>query len=61
LDTRVTSIKGTIFSKRFFPNLKISLPILDEIENSSFWGNWKKSAKLKGLEPWIHSNDGGRG
>jgi hypothetical protein len=26
------------FSKRFFPNLKISLPILDELEESRFWG-----------------------
>jgi hypothetical protein len=26
------------FSKRVFPNLKISLPILDELEESRFWG-----------------------
>jgi hypothetical protein len=27
------------FSKRFFPNPKISLPILDELKESRFWGN----------------------
>jgi hypothetical protein len=60
MDTRVTSTKGTIFPKRFFPNPKNSLPILDELEKSNFWGNWEKSAKSRGQEPWIHSKDGGR-
>jgi hypothetical protein len=60
LDTRVTSTKGIIFPKRFFPNPKISLLILDEIKKPSFWGNQEKSAKSKGLEPWIHFKDGGR-
>jgi hypothetical protein len=39
------------FPKRFFPNPKISLPILDELEKSKFWGKWEKSIKSKGLEP----------
>jgi hypothetical protein len=26
------------FSKRFFPNSKISLSILDELKNLGFWG-----------------------
>jgi hypothetical protein len=60
LDTRVTSTQGTSFQKRFFPNPKISLPILDELEEPRFWRNREKSAKSKGLEPWIHSKDGGR-
>jgi hypothetical protein len=38
MDTRVTSTKGKIFPKRFFPNSKISLPILDEIKNQAFGG-----------------------
>jgi hypothetical protein len=57
LDTRVTSTKGTIFLKRFFPNPKISFLILDELKKPSFWGNREKSAKLKGLESWIHFKD----
>jgi hypothetical protein len=36
LDTRVTSTKGTLFPKRFFPNPKISLPIFDELKNLTF-------------------------
>jgi hypothetical protein len=48
------------FSKRFFPNPKIPLPILYELEESRFWGKWKKSTKLKGLESWIHCKVGGR-
>jgi hypothetical protein len=48
------------FQKRFFPNLKISLPILDELQKSMFWRKLEKSAKSKGLEIWIHSNVGGR-
>jgi hypothetical protein len=48
------------FSKRFSPNLKISLSILDELEEPRFWGKWEKSAKPRGLEPWIHSKIGGR-
>jgi hypothetical protein len=43
-----------------FPNPKISLPILDELEEPRFWGKWEKSAKLKGLEPCIHFKIGGR-
>jgi hypothetical protein len=27
------------FSKRFFPNPKISLPILEELEKPRFWWN----------------------
>jgi hypothetical protein len=48
------------FQKRFFPNPKISFPILDELEESRFWRKWEKSAKLKGLELWIHSKVEGR-
>jgi hypothetical protein len=59
LDTRIISTKGRIFPKMFFPNPNISLPILDELEEPSFWGNWEKSIKSKGLEPWSHSKDGG--
>jgi hypothetical protein len=60
LDTRVTSTKGTLFPKRFFPNPKISLPIFDELEKPNFCRNREKSTKLKGLEPWILSNNRGR-
>jgi hypothetical protein len=35
------------FQKKFFPNPKISLPILNELEEYR-------------LEPWIHSKVGGR-
>jgi hypothetical protein len=48
------------FPNRVFPNPKISLPILDELEESRFWRKWEKSTKMKGLEPWIHSMVGGR-
>jgi hypothetical protein len=48
------------FPKRFFPNPNISLPILDELEESRFWWKREKSTKLKGLESWIHSKIGGR-
>jgi hypothetical protein len=48
------------FPKRLFPNPKISLPILDELEESRYWGKRVKSTKLKGLEPWIHSEVGDR-
>jgi hypothetical protein len=58
MDTRVTSTKRTIFPKRFFPNPNIFLLILDELEKPSFWENSKILSK--GLDPWIHSNDGGR-
>jgi hypothetical protein len=44
----------------FFPNPNVSLPILDELEESRFWRKWEKSTKLKGLEPWIHSMVGGK-
>jgi hypothetical protein len=39
------------FLKRFFPNPKIFLPILDELKEPMFWGKREKSAKSKGLEP----------
>jgi hypothetical protein len=39
------------FSKMFFPNLKISLPILHEFKKPRFLWNREKSAKSKGLEP----------
>jgi hypothetical protein len=39
------------FSNRFSSNPKISLPILDELEEPRFLGKWEKSTKLKGLEP----------
>jgi hypothetical protein len=48
------------FLKRFFPNPKISLLILDELKEPRFWGKWEKSAKSKELEPWIHSKIGDR-
>jgi hypothetical protein len=48
------------FPNRFFPNPNISLLILDEPEEPRFWGKWEKSAKSKGLDPWIHSKIGGR-
>jgi hypothetical protein len=60
MDTRATSIEGTIFPKRFFSNPKISLLILDELKKPIYWGNQEKSTKSKGLEPWIHSKDGCR-
>jgi hypothetical protein len=43
------------FPKRVFPNPKIFLLILDELKKLRFWVKREKSAKLKGLEPWIHS------
>jgi hypothetical protein len=52
--------RNNISKEFFFPNLKISLLILDELEKPIFSGNREKSAKSKGLEPWIHSKDGGR-
>jgi hypothetical protein len=36
LDTRVTSTPETNFQKRFFPSPKISLLILDELEELGF-------------------------
>jgi hypothetical protein len=39
---------GNKFPKRSFPNLKISLPILDELEIPRFWGNREKFIKSKG-------------
>jgi hypothetical protein len=48
------------FEKRFSPNPNISLPILGELEESRFWRKQEKSAKLKGIEPWIHSKFGDR-
>jgi hypothetical protein len=60
LDIRVTLIQGISSQRDFFPNLKISLPILHELKKPRFLWNRKKSAKSKGLEPWIHSKVGGR-
>jgi hypothetical protein len=57
LDISVTSTKGIVFPQRFFSNSKISLLILDELKKPNFWGIREKSAKSKGLEPWIHSKD----
>jgi hypothetical protein len=48
------------FRKRFFSNPNISLPILDELEESRFWGKREKSTKSKGLQPWIHCKVRGR-
>jgi hypothetical protein len=48
------------FPKRFFPNPKISLPILDELEKPRFLWNREKFTKSKGLEPWVHFKVGGR-
>jgi hypothetical protein len=38
MDTRA-STKGIVFLKRYFPNPKISLPILDELKKPNFLGN----------------------
>jgi hypothetical protein len=46
--------------KEVFPKFKDFIPILDELEKPNFWGNREKSAKSKGLEPWIHSKNGSR-
>jgi hypothetical protein len=48
------------FQKKFLPNPKISLPILNELEEYRFCRKWEKSVKSKRLEPWIHSKVGGR-
>jgi hypothetical protein len=48
------------FLMRFFPNPKISLLILNELEEPRFWEKWGKSTKLKGLETWVHFKIGGR-
>jgi hypothetical protein len=48
------------FSRRFFPNTKIFILILDELKKPRFLGNREKSAKSKGLEQWIHSKVRGR-
>jgi hypothetical protein len=45
---------------RFFPNPKIFLPILIDLEEPRFWEKWEKSTKSKGLETRIHFNIGGR-
>jgi hypothetical protein len=44
-------MQGTSSQRGFFPNPKIFLPILDELEKPRFWGIQEKSAKSKGLEP----------
>jgi hypothetical protein len=48
------------FKKRFSPNPKFSLLILDKPKESRFWRKQGKSTKSKGLEPWIYSMVGGR-
>jgi hypothetical protein len=48
------------FLMMFFPNPKIYLPILNELEEPRFWEKWEKSTKSKGLETWIHFKIGGR-
>jgi hypothetical protein len=52
--------KEQVSNEIFFSNPKISLLILEELEESRFWEKKEKSAKLKGLEPWIHSKVGSR-
>jgi hypothetical protein len=48
------------FPMRFFPNPKIFLPILNELEEPRFWEKREKSTKSKGLETWIHFKIEGR-
>jgi hypothetical protein len=60
LNIRVTSTQGTSSQRSFFPNPKISHPILDELKESRFRGKRGKSTKSKELEPWIHSKVRGR-
>jgi hypothetical protein len=48
------------FPMRVFPNTKISLLILNELEEPMFWEKREKSTKSKGLETWIHFKIGGR-
>jgi hypothetical protein len=48
------------FPMSFFPNPKIFLPILNELEEPRFWEKQEKFTKLKGLEAWIHFKIGGR-
>jgi hypothetical protein len=48
------------FPTRFFPNLKIFFPILDELKEPRFSKKREKSTKSKGLESWIHFKIGGR-
>jgi hypothetical protein len=48
------------FPMSFFSNPKISIPILDELKEPRFWDKREKSAKSKGLDPWIHPKIGGR-
>jgi hypothetical protein len=51
---------SNIFPMSFFPNSKISLLILDELEEPRFWEKHEKFTKSKGLEPWIHFKIRGR-
>jgi hypothetical protein len=60
LDTRVTSTQRTSFQKRFLPNPKIFLSILDELKNLSFRGGDEKLMKSNGIEPCIHFKVRGR-
>jgi hypothetical protein len=48
------------FSMSFFPNPKISLLILNELEEPRFWEKREKPTKSKELEIWIHFKIGGR-
>jgi hypothetical protein len=48
------------FPMRFFSNPKISLLILNELEEPRFWEKREKFTKSKGLETWIHFKIGGR-
>jgi hypothetical protein len=52
--------KSNKFIMRFFSNPKISLPILNELEEPRFWERLEKSTKSKRLETWIHFKIGGR-
>jgi hypothetical protein len=56
----VTTTQGISSKGVFLPNPKISLLILDKLEESRFWRKRGKSTKSKGLEAWIYSQVGGR-
>jgi hypothetical protein len=47
LDSRVTSTQGTSSQKRFFPNPKILLLILDELKNLGFRGT-RRNHEIEG-------------
>jgi hypothetical protein len=60
LDTRVTSTQGTSSQKCFLSKSNDFPSDFGWNKKHRFWGNEEKSIKLKGLEPWIHSNVGVR-